>query len=362
MKSELLWDAMEHIDEARMEAALEQMEPKPAGRKRKRNKLKKGIAAIAAAALVIMVGTPLLAAESPAFYQALYSVSPSAAQFFIPVRKACVDNGIRMEVESAGLEGDTARIYVSLQDLEGNRIDETTDLFDSYAIRRSFDSVGTCSRVSYDKETGKATFLIEITAMDGKDIKGGKITFSVREFISGKTAMEDIPIELEPADLARRETTDVLTDPVTTGGGYSWEAQQDFGVSIEDEAAMEELGDKLPKTVLLPGESLYSPMKNLDISAAGYMDGMLHIQLRMKEKIKLDPHGFVYLMNEKGERLEPYCTVYFAEHTESNDLRVDYGEIMFKIPKEKLEEYKLYGSFYTAGRNVKGDWRVTFSL
>lgn len=114
--------------------------------------------------------------------------------------------------------------------------------------------------------------------------------------------------------------------------------------------------------MLVPGESLYSPMENMDISAAGYMDGMLHIQLRMKESLTLDPHGFVYLMNEKGERIDSYCAVYFAEHTESNDLRVDYDEMMFKIPKEALEEYRLYGSFYTAGRNVKGDWRVTFSL
>lgn len=82
----------------------------------------------------------------------------------------------------------------------------------------------------------------------------------------------------------------------------------------------------------------------------------------MKESLTLDPHGFVYLMNEKGERIDSYCAVYFAEHTESNDLRVDYDEMMFKIPKEALEEYRLYGSFYTAGRNVKGDWRVTFSL
>lgn len=116
MKSELLWDAMGHIDESRIEEALRQPEDRVAGKKRKKSRLKKGVASAAAAALVIMVGTPLLAAESPAFYQALYSVSPSAAQFFIPVREACVDNGIRMEVVSAGLEGDTARIYVSLQD------------------------------------------------------------------------------------------------------------------------------------------------------------------------------------------------------------------------------------------------------
>ena len=356
MKSELLWDAMEHIDESRIEAALGQPEHKTAEGKRKRSKRIKGIASAAAAALVILVGTPLLAAESSAFYQALYSVSPSAAQFFIPVKKACVDNGIRMEVESAGLEGDTARIYVSLQDLEENRIDETTDLFDSYAIRRSFDSFGTCSRVSYDRETGKVTFLIEITTMDGSDIKGGKISFSVNEFISGKTAMGDIPLALDPSELAQREVADVLASPVIRGGSYSRQAQQDFGGSLE------EAEKALPTTVLMPGESLYSPITNLEISAAGYKDGMLHIQLRMKEKLTLDPHGFVYLLNEKGERLNPYYSIAFTENPESGGLRADYDELLFKISRENLKEYRLYGSFYTAERNVKGNWRVTFSL
>ena len=71
MKSELLWDAMGHIDESRIEEVLCQPEDRLAGKKRKKSRLKKGIASAAAAALVIMVGTPLLAAESPAFYQAL---------------------------------------------------------------------------------------------------------------------------------------------------------------------------------------------------------------------------------------------------------------------------------------------------
>lgn len=42
MKSELLWDAMGHIDESRIEEALRQPEDRPAGKKRKKSRLKKG--------------------------------------------------------------------------------------------------------------------------------------------------------------------------------------------------------------------------------------------------------------------------------------------------------------------------------
>ncbi len=41
MKSELLWDAMGHIDESRIEEALCQPEDRPAGKKRKKIRLKK---------------------------------------------------------------------------------------------------------------------------------------------------------------------------------------------------------------------------------------------------------------------------------------------------------------------------------
>ena len=74
----------------------------------------------------------------------------AAAQYFTPVQHACEDQGIRMEVLSVYIHGDTAEIYISLQDQTGNRIDETTDLFDSYDILRPYDSTATCRFAGYD--------------------------------------------------------------------------------------------------------------------------------------------------------------------------------------------------------------------
>ena len=73
------------------------------------------------------------------------------------------DNGIRLTVDSVYLHSDTVEVYVALQDLTGDRLDETTDLFDSYRINRGFDCSATCSRVGYDAQTRTARFLISIT-------------------------------------------------------------------------------------------------------------------------------------------------------------------------------------------------------
>ena len=73
MKSELLWDAMGHIDESRIEEVLCQTEDRLAGKTRKKSRLKKGIASAAAAALVIMVGTPLPVSYTHLFQQIIFS-------------------------------------------------------------------------------------------------------------------------------------------------------------------------------------------------------------------------------------------------------------------------------------------------
>lgn len=347
MKAERLWEALGEVGDSYIEEILEQTEKRKI--KMRKGRLWKPAAAAVLLLSCLLTGIPLLAAEIPAFYQVLYQISPATAQFFIPVQKAGEDNGIRMEVEAAYIEGDTARIYISMQDLEGERIDETTDLFDSYSIQRSFDSVGSCRRVSFEEETGKATFLVEITRIDGKPIEGGKITFSVREFISGKTASEDMLLDLDPASLADRSVTETVKEPRITGFSYPGDVSDDEERKI------------LSQAVLQPQETLYSPIDKIDITAAGYLDGMLHIQLAVTDKLLLDPHGFLYLTDEEGNRVDSRYTISFMEEKEGGK-RVDYQEFLFRIPRKELEGCRLYGSFYTAGRNVRGYWRVTFSL
>lgn len=93
--------------------------------------LEESCAAAATIMLVFTMSVPALAAADyePA-YNLLYKVSPTIAQKLKPVRMSCEDNGIKFEVISAYVEGSEAKIFISAQDIDGDKIDETTDLFE----------------------------------------------------------------------------------------------------------------------------------------------------------------------------------------------------------------------------------------
>ena len=177
-----------------------------------------------AAMLAVFLATPALAARTNPGYQLLYAISPAAAQFFQPVRMRCTDSGVTMEVQSVRVEADTAQAYVSLT---GEMVDGTCDLYDSWDFHLPFDQTGTCSQVDYDAATHTATFLCTTQTMDGSPIpQGGKMTFSVREFLSGKEVVEDLTVDLDLTDygadaaLIRVPGQPAGTDVyVRTGGG-----------------------------------------------------------------------------------------------------------------------------------------------
>lgn len=157
---------------------------------------------------MLCAATPLAARTEPV-YQILYAVSPAAAQFFQPVQKSCEDNGIRMEVVSVQTEGDTDQAYIALTDLTGGRVDETTDLYDSYSMQVPFDSVSHCELAAFDSESGTALFRVSERTLDGQPIPGGKMTFSLSCFLSGKETTEDLVTDLPLAEYAQEtQTTD----------------------------------------------------------------------------------------------------------------------------------------------------------
>lgn len=153
MRADPLLDAIGMIDGATIQAARTYTV--------KRRPYRRYAALAAAAVLCVLLTVPALAfaGVAPA-YEVLYAISPAIAQTLKPVQLSCEDNGIRMEVISAAVQGNRADIYISIQDLTGDRIDETVDLFDSYQINRSFDGSATCQLASYDAQRKEATFLI----------------------------------------------------------------------------------------------------------------------------------------------------------------------------------------------------------
>lgn len=295
--------------------------------KRRRAPLRR-LAAIAAAAALVLA-TPALAVRTEPGYQLLYRLSPAAAQFFQPVQESCTDQGITLEVLGVRVEGDTAQAYLTLS---GGPVDETTDLFDSYSFHLPFDQSGRCERVAWDAETRTATFLCTVQTLDGSPIPtGGKMTFSVRQLLTGKEAREDAAVNLNLADVAQA---------AETAPGYS---------SREDAAV----------PMLLPGEVLAEPAEGIAITAAGYADGVFHVQARLGDILRTDNHCWLWLEDAAGTEVSPSRGVYFHSDTPGADV---YEDFLFEIAPEDLAGYTLHGDFYTAVTLTEGFWRVTFPL
>lgn len=282
---------------------------------------------------------PALAAD-PDGYALLYSISPAAAQFFKPVNRSDEDNGIRLTVESVYLHSDTVEIYVSLQDLTGDRLDETTDLFDSYRINRGFDCSATCSLAGYDAQTRTARFLISITSFDGQDIEGDKLTFSLNRLLTGKTESEGAVTGL---DLAAAQAEPAMQQVEWRGGS---------GIAAEVGGSAAET-----RTALVPTGTLAAPTPGVAITTMGYVDGLLHIQVLYENILETDNHGQLWLENGT-EKLECLGSLSFFAGNGSDS----FEEYVFDVSPAQLADCTLYGSFVTADTLIEGNWEITFPL
>ena len=293
--------------------------------------------------LCLILAMPVLAATVEPIYELMYMVAPTIAQFFIPVQKSDEDNGVRMEVVSAYIHDNVAEIYITMQDLTENRIDDTTDLFDSYSINRPFASLAGCERVGYDESTRTATFLITIEEWGNKNIAGDIIEFTVREFLSNKQTYKDIgiPILLSNVDIAKETQK---PSNVTGGGGDYEKFVEETPVALIPSVPMGEFS-----------------VDGIDMTGIGYIDGKLHIQTAVADNLEKDNHGFFYLKDHNGNKVESNYTFNFVNQYEENG-RIDYYNYVFDIPQSEILNYTLHGNFVISGMITKGDWKVTFPL
>lgn len=316
---------------------------KTLARTRRRSPPLRRLAAMAAAAAVLLA-TPALAARTEPGYQLLYAVSPAAAQFLQPVRQSCTDNGVTMEVAAVRIQDDTAEAYITLS---GESVDAGCDLFDSYDFHLPFDQSGHCAYIGYDEETRTAAFLCTVKTLDSSPIPtGGKMSFSLGCFLTGKTEQLGVEIPL------------TLTD---CGGGIMSPDAEGFsltGGSLSDEWTWEQLEDA---RVLVPGPTLAAPAEGLTVTAAGYVNGLFHVQLCRGDASRTDNHGWLRLTDGDGNITQPLYLAYFTA-APNTPHRQDYQEFVFEISPETLAECTLLGDFSTSSARVDGPWRVTFPL
>ena len=323
MRSEPLLDA---IGDIRADYILEAKRPA-----RKRPVLRALIAAALAVACLSATVCAMTAADVGPAYELLYHIAPAAAQRLKPVHKSAEDQGIRVEVVSADVAGDRAEAYIAVTDLTGDRVDETLDLFDSYSIRTPRDSTGHCEFVSFDPETKTATFLVTVRNMDGSPFRGGRMTFSVRQFLSKKETWEGtLPVT------AAADAPTVSASQVEVRGGS---------------------GDGKTAVFLAPCDSQFEPAAGVEVTAVGEVDGQLHVQVYYHDIHRTDNHGWVWLLPESGPQIMPLGSEAFWDEAHTGS----YEDYVFDADAS-LDGAALYGEFTTCQTLIEGDWEITFPL
>lgn len=315
----------------------------------------RGVAWASGFLLVINVSLPVLAGTFPTVYELMYLVSPAVAQFYQPVQLSDEYDGIRMEVVAAYIHEETAEIYITLQDVEGDRLDETTDLYDSYSIHMPYSAMGNCQKVGYDPKSGILTYLITVTQENGRKIEGEKLTFSVGEYLGRKQEYEKIEI---PIDLTQvTEGSYQYVDTPARGGtltGYSG-----LTVIMSETGTTGKEAQGYPVLAPQPADPDF-PIEGVKLTGIGYVEGKLHIQYAVENALNNDNYGFFFLQNEAGEMLQEAGSISFYEG--SGKKRMDYRDSVFLIPQGELQDYRLYGDFVISEGFHEGNWQVTFPI
>lgn len=296
------------------------------------------VAAVIIAIVIVMFSLPVVAVQIDPIYNIIYHFSPGFAQFYTPVNESSTSNDVKMDVLACYVHEDTIEIYLTMQDLTGERFGGSVDLNDSYSINTPCDSSANCRQISYDDETKTAGFLITVSQWNDEEILGDKITFTVKEIISDfKEYSLNVPIDLSDV------TSVPKTQEVYINGGSILEYNDYTNVLV-------------PAT---PYEEF--KVEGVYLTGIGFVDGKLHIQYEVNDALMHDNHGDFYLVDTTNDKSKPiHCEDTFTFLGRDNN--TSYHESVFDISPNDLENYKLFCQFYTTGEYIKGDWKVTFQI
>ena len=139
-------------------------------------------ARIRVAVVAAMLALAILAVPAAA------QVSLELATRFRPVMESCTVDGIKMEVVAASVHGATAEVYISFEDLQGDRIDEKLRIEGEELLGKNPFLSGTwgssLGKFDYNGETGQAIMVMEQNYSFWSALRGRYLT--VEELFNGK--------------------------------------------------------------------------------------------------------------------------------------------------------------------------------
>lgn len=322
-------------DRALVESTREQMRAVLSGEKARPHRLiHRGLLAVAAAAVL----TVSALAAAPTIWQVIQNDLGNRASYATEVEAACEDQGIRIEVLAALADTRVTRLYFTIQDLTGTRLDEdtTSDLILCQETDGEFNwgNGGKGLEVlSYDPEQHLATLVYSRGTADLADSPPTRARLKATYFTPGhRQARLTLDREECPAQ--------ILESTVTDSGA----------------------------TILLPGQTPMDLGEDgaVSISSMGFTaDGCYHVRFVQGENVSpLMDHG-------------RSCNVEYYLYDPENQNRWSQqglGDVIctpvedgwdFCLPSltpdtlEYLDILCLSAEYSVAGGQIEGDWEIT---
>jgi hypothetical protein len=295
------------------------------------------------ASLLLVFSAGVAAARIPSFNNLVAQLSPEIALLLQPVEISSENNGIKMEIVAAMNDNEMAVIYVTLQDITGNRIDETLDLYDySISGTHMFNS----QMVDYDET--KKTATLRIQGNGGEHLNNDKVNFRVKSFLSDKHTNK-FEVKANNSEIRNKTPQTVPLDMKNISGGSGKLFQK-----LEDQGTVQ---------VLKPDEMemTFPEIKFMHISNIGIIDHYLHIQTKW-HKDNIDDHGYFYFVDDLGNEIHPSSINFGTNETGQTKYGNEYTEYIFEKDRVDIEEQELLGHFVSNGKYTTGNWNTTFKM
>lgn len=316
--------------------------------------------------LAVMGLATTLAATVDVFNTRLHAFWPEAAEFLMPVNKSCESEGIRMEVVSAVVKDNKVHVTFSMQDLEGDRLNEFTRVsFSEDAFPQKEEEEAriwsSVTPLSFDAETKKGVYAQEFDydpALVSED-------YEIPLYIQSLDQTEYEAMDLHP--LLEQYGNDVKTALMP-------ENARVMAVGMETKNNTEAV------TILDPAANLKIPLNECtELSGIGWADGKLHVQIHYLEDklIRFSDGGsyypascYVQMLGTDGisplyrEWMESHDVVYEYTWDDNGDEIRDWEEFIFPCDPADVQEGTLRAvtRFNKRTEDVEGNWLVKIPM